>query len=163
MTADSHIENCAASGDEAYAWLGRILHGFAHAEQAIGKLSQDLDFSISQGSLSSLNHLLQRLNSSDDRKAIALAKRIARWQVNRRYRNHLAHATIKTLWDQKGDMVFVTRHLPLDADDVSPDRVWTAEERKEFLRQVSNDSRSISDHVKNLLADNDVIKKLRQP
>ena len=58
--------------------------------------------------------------------------------------------------------MLITRHLPRDASDVTPDKVWTDAERAELLRQSANDSRSICDQIRNLLADPGALLRLRQ-
>ena len=136
-----------------HAWMGLVLDNFAKGEQAVGRLSSALGLPIANGSLGSLKELRNRLSSSDNPAARALEKRIARWIKNRPYRHLLAHATITTLYDAGGHPVLVTRHLPLDETDVTPDRIWSLEEQNELLRQASNDGRSICDHVRNLLSD----------
>lgn len=76
-------------------------------------------------------------------------------------RHLLAHATLHCLIDGTGREIVVTRHLPRDKDDVTPDRMWTPEEREELLRQATSDSRSISDQVRNILADPSGVTRLR--
>jgi hypothetical protein len=146
---------------DPYAWIGRVLTSFAVAEQAIGELCLKLDLPISNGSLTSIGVLRERLRQASDRKCGALEKRIARWTANRPFRHLLAHATVTCLTAANGDPILVTRHLPLDADDVTPDRVWTAREMHELLRQAANDGRSIRDHANGLLADPQSLAKLR--
>jgi hypothetical protein len=70
---------------------------------------------------------------------------------------------VQVLYDDSRTPVFVTRHLPLDKDDVTPDRVWTNVERLELLRVATNDGRSIQDQVKNLILDAKLIAQLRKP
>ena len=133
--------------------MGQVLEHFARAEQAIGRLAVAVGLPITNGSLSSLNELRNRLTSQNSRKFRALDNRIARWSQNRPFRHLLAHATITSLFDANGTPVIVTRHLPRDSLDVTPDRLWTLQDQSELLRQASNDSRSICDQVKNILAD----------
>ena len=161
MTAQSGIEPKKIIEFEPHNWMGLVLDHFARAEQAIGRLSVALELPISNGSLSSLNELRKRLCSVGDRKTKALESRIARWSSNRPFRHLLAHATVTTLFDATGRPVIVTRHLPRDANDVTPDRLWLPEDQKELLRQAANDSRSICDQVRNLLADHVALGKLR--
>ena len=78
-------------------------------------------------------------------------------------RHVLAHSTVRVLFDENDNAVVVTRHLPRDEDDVTPDRVWSAEESREVLRIATNDGRSIHDQVSNLLGDKKVIEQLRKP
>jgi hypothetical protein len=162
VTAQSAIFSEGISDDEPYAWIGRVLTNFAIAEQAIGRLCLELDFPISNGSLTKLAELRDRLRQSPDRKCQALEKRIERWTGNRPFRHLLAHSTVSCLTDAAGGNVVVTRHLPRDVHDVTPDRNWTRDERQELLRQAANDGRSIHDHVKGLLADSARLAKLRQ-
>ena len=156
------VDKPVDTGVTPHGWLGLVLDHFARGEQAIGQLSLALGLPISNGSLSSLNEILNRLQASGDRKAKALEKRITRWSANRPKRHLLAHATIFVLKDSEGQQVLVTRHLPRDANDVTPDRMWTVDERAELFRQASNDSRSICDHVRNILADPVLLNQLRK-
>jgi hypothetical protein len=149
------------SDGDPYTWIGRVLTNFAVAEQAIGELCLKLGLSISNGSLTSIGVLRERLRQAGDRKCGALEKRISRWTANRPFRHLLAHATVTCLTAANGDPILVTRHLPLAADDVTPDRMWTAQEMQELLRQAANDARSIRDHVNGLLADPLNLAKLR--
>ena len=138
---------------DPHTWMGLVLDHFARGEQALGQLSLSLGLCVSNGSLGSLNELRNRLRNSDNRKAKLLDKRIERWSQNRPFRHLLAHATITTLFDAGGGAFVITRHLPRDQNDVTPDRMWSEDDRKKLLRQASSDSRSIADHVRNLLAD----------
>jgi hypothetical protein len=90
-----------------------------------------------------------------------LDSRIARWSAYRSMRHLLAHATLLCLVDASGREIIITRTLPRDKDDVTPDRMWTPEEREELLRQATNDGRSIADQVRNILADPATIARLR--
>jgi hypothetical protein len=162
VTVEADISLELVSADEPYAWIVRVLTNFAIAEQAIGALCLRLDLPICNGSLTSLVELRSRLTASSDRKCHALEKRIARWIANRPYRHLLAHGSIRRLTDETGVEFVVTHHLPLDASDVTPDRLWTSEERRELLRQATNDGRSIHDLVRNFLADPAILKKLRE-
>lgn len=146
---------------DAFAWLGQVLVNFAIAEQALGELSTAAHLPITNGSLSSLKILRERLHATPARKFMALERRIDRWCRNRPIRHLLAHATVTILFDQSGQEIVVTRHLPRDVDDVTRDKVWTALERSEILRQTNNDGRSIRDHVNGLLADRLLLSKLR--
>ncbi|WP_150125005.1 hypothetical protein [Tsuneonella mangrovi] len=134
---------------------------FAIAEQALGKLCHGLQLPITGGPLSSLNELRRRLVSSENKRFLALERRIARWSSYRSMRHLLAHATLHCLIDSSGREIVVTRTLPRDKDDVTPDRMWTPEEREELLRQATNDSRSIADQVANIVADASSIARLR--
>lgn len=163
MTAQSLVEPGIDQFSDPHAWIGLVLDHFARGEQAIGRLCVALDLSIANGSLGSLKQLRERLCASNDRRANALEKRIARWSENRPFRHLLAHATIMELQDDKGARLLVTRHLPRDRDDVTPDRLWTCEDQRELLRQASNDGRSISDTVRNILLDPALVAKLRSP
>ena len=153
MTVQAALTTEAISDGDHYAWIGRVLTNFALAEQAIGNLCFRLDLPVTNGSLTSIGELRVRLQRSPDRKCHALDKRIARWNANRPFRHLLAHATVRCLTDELGSQIVVTRHLPRDASDVTPDRAWTCEERRELLRQATSDGRSIHDHVAGLLAD----------
>lgn len=147
----------------AYLWLGQILTNFARAEQAIGQLCLALDLSIKNGPLCSVNELKARLDASEDRRCHNLSKRIERWRSLRPVRHILAHGTVQVLYDEKRLPVFVTRHLPLDKEDATPDRVWTATEQSELLRISANDGRSIQDQVRNLLQDGKALAALGKP
>ena len=161
MTVQSEFLTETGSDDEAYVWIGRVLTNFAIAEQAIGQLCLRLDLPIANGTLSSLAELRSRLRASADRKCHALEKRIERWAANRPFRNLLAHCTIMCLTDRDQRLVIATRHLPRDKLDVTPDRLWTLEERSELLRQATNDGRSISDHINGLLCEPTKLAKLQ--
>ncbi|MCL4671894.1 MAG: hypothetical protein KJZ64_02945 [Sphingomonadaceae bacterium] len=160
MTAQVDVEASLDRQFEPHSWVGQVLDHFARGEQALGKLSIAIGLPISNGSLASLAEVRKRLNACGDRKALMLNKRIERWSANRPFRHLLAHATITILYDVRGEMVIGTRHLPRDSGDVTPDRIWTAAEQKELLRQASNDSRSISDHVQGILASPALIARL---
>ncbi len=147
---------------DPHRWMGLVLDHFARAEQALGKLTIALDLPITNGSLTSLAELRRRLAQSDIAKSRLLEKRIARWSDNRPVRHLLAHATVTTLFDTDHAPVYGTRHLPRDRSDVTSDRVWTNAECREVLRQVSNDSRSICDQVRNLLASPANLEKVRK-
>ena len=147
---------------DPHAWMGLVLDHFSKGEQALGRLSSALGLPITNGSLGSLNELRNRLNATDNRKAKALDKRIERWLSNRPFRHLLAHATITTLYDIDGRRFLVTRHLPRDTSDVTPDRLWSPEEQQELLRQASNDGRSICDNVQNLLSNPAELTELRK-
>ncbi|MBX7494666.1 hypothetical protein K3172_02210 [Qipengyuania sp. 6B39] len=162
MTALQPIESNLAQDFDPHCWMGMVLEHFARAEQAIGKLSVAIGLPINNGSLGSLNELRKRLAVQEGKKFKALDNRIARWSQNRPFRHLLAHATITRLFDANGRPVIITRHLPRDANDVTPDRLWTFEDQKDLLRQASNDSRSICDQVANLLADPAQVAALRK-
>lgn len=165
MSENLPVVAAGPKGDlaDAYQWLAQVLTSFARAEQAIGQLCLKLDLSIKNGSLGSVNELRARLLGSEDRRCRNLEKRIDRRQSLRPVRHVLAHGTVQVLYDESRAPVFVTRHLPLDKDDVTPDRVWTNAERLELLRVATNDGRSIQDQVKNLILDAKLIEKLRKP
>lgn len=155
---------CAKSSlSEAYQWLAQVLTSFAKAEQAIGHLCVRLDLSIKNGPLGSVDELRNRLIRAEHPRCRNLEKRISRWQSLRSVRHVLAHCTLQVVYDENRAPLFVTRHLPLDKDDVTPDRVWTANERSELFRLASNDARSIHDQVRNLLEDTKLIKELCKP
>lgn len=162
MSLHQNIELKVRSDFEPHAWVGLILDHFARAEQALGNFSKSLGLPISSGSLSSLKEVRARLEKVGGKKCKALDQRIARWSANRPYRHLLAHATVTALYDATGRLVIVTRHLPRDENDVTPDRIWTQDDQRELLRQASNDSRSICDHVRNLTADSACLKALRE-
>ncbi|MEP1422828.1 MAG: hypothetical protein ABJK59_13755 [Erythrobacter sp.] len=147
---------------DALQWLAKVLTSFAQAEQAIGQLTLAMNLPIRNGSLSSIGEVLSRLESSGERRCQNLTKRIARWRSLRPLRHLLAHATIRIVYDDAGEPLIVTRHLPLDESDVTPDRVWTAPERDELLRIVTNDGRSIVDQVANLIQNKPEIGRLRK-
>jgi hypothetical protein len=162
MTFERAIEAATSQTTDAYAWLGLVLTNFAVAEQALGKLSLALGMSIENGSLGSLAVVRGKLRATRTRKCNALENRIERWCRNRPVRHLLAHATITLLTDGDGQQAVVTRHLPRDENDVTPDRLWTEAERSEILRQAAADGRSIRDHVDGLLSDPAIMAKLRQ-
>ena len=147
---------------DAFQWLAQVLTSFAKAEQAIGQLCSKLDLKIKNSHLDSVNELRARLARSENRRCRNLERRIDRWQSLRPVRHLLAHGTLQVLYDEGCNPVFVTRHLPLDRELVTPDRVWSGAECKELLRVVSNDGRSIHDQVKNLIDDAELIAKLRK-
>lgn len=148
---------------EALEWLAKVLTSFAKAEQAIGRLSLSIDLPIQNGPLGSINALRARLTRSDQRLCLSLEKRIARWQSLRPLRHLLAHATVRILYDAERRPILVTRHLPLDKIDTTPDRLWEVEDRIELLRVATSDGRSIHDQVANLLSKPDILKYLRKP
>lgn len=136
-----------------YEWLARVLTGFALAEQALGQLSLDLKLSTKSGPLGSLEELRRKLSTSNDKRLVTLEKRVARWNSNRALRHLLAHCTMLCFKDTSGREMVITRTLPRDQNDVTPDRLWTPEEREELLRKATNDSRSIADQIANLRTD----------
>ncbi len=144
-----------------YEWLGRVLVHFSVAEQAIGTLCLALDLPLKSGPLTNLVEARRRLIQSGDKKLRILDKRIERWKSYRAMRNLLAHSTLYCLSDGDGREIIVTRCLPLDKEDVTPDRMWTPEEREELLRQATNDGRSIADHVRNVIGDQALLHRLR--
>jgi hypothetical protein len=165
MSESLPIHQTSANDDLAVAhqWLAQVLTNFAKAEQAIGRLCIGVSLPIKNGPLGSVNELRNRLRRAEDRRCKNLEKRIERWQSLRPVRHVLAHATVRVLFDESRNAVIVTRHLPRDEDDVTPDRIWSAEESLEVLRIASNDGRSIHDQVQNLLNDKMVIAQLRKP
>ncbi|KPF63888.1 hypothetical protein [Porphyrobacter sp. AAP60] len=165
MSESLPIHQASAHDDLAVAhqWLAQVLTNFAKAEQAIGRLCIGVSLPIKNGPLGSVNELRNRLSKAEDRRCKNLEKRIERWQSLRPVRHVLAHATVRVLFDENRNAVIVTRHLPRDEDDVTPDRIWSAEESLEVLRIASNDGRSIHDQVQNLLNDKKVIAQLRKP
>jgi hypothetical protein len=144
----------------AHLWLAQVLTNFARAEQAIGRLCLRISLPIKSGPLGSVNELRNRLAGTGDRRCKNLEKRIERWQSLRPVRHVLAHATIQVLFDENRNPIIVTRHLPRDEDDVTPDRVWTAAESSEMLRIAAADGRSIHDQVRNLLEDKKLLEQL---
>ena len=146
---------------DARVWVSKVLERYARAEQAIGSLCIKLNLPIANGLLTSLSTLQERLIGSGDRRCRALNARIERWRSNRPYRHLLAHGSLELLFDATGSVALVTRHLPRDADDVTPDRLWSVAEREELLRQVTNHGRSICDHARNILADPQTLHRLR--
>ncbi len=155
-SAQTQVDRC-----EPYQWLGRVLTNFAKAEQAIGNLCVELNLPVERGPLSNLQDLRIKLTKIDDKRCKTLISRIDRWASLRPFRHLLAHATIHQLSDTSGAPIIVTRHLPRDRDDVTPDRMWTAAEREDLLAKTRKDSSSISDQIRNLMADKAVILKLR--
>jgi len=148
---------------EPFDWLGRVLAHFATAERTIGQLCIALDLPIEKGALSNLQQLCNRLARSSDKRCQALLKRIERWRSFRPLRHLLAHASVLVVHDNAGNRFILTRHLPLDRYDVTPDRLWTPEECKELLRVASNDGRSIADQVRNLTQNSTLMAELRKP
>ncbi len=146
---------------DPHQWLAKVLTTFAHAEQALGRLCLSANLGIEKGTLTSLGELRRRMANSGDPRCRALENRIARWQGNRPFRHLLAHATLHILTDAGGHEILVTRHLPRDLNDITPDLMWLPGEREELLRQVSNDSRSIADQVSNILGDPALLNRLR--
>ena len=150
------------SGEQSpYEWLGRVLTHCAEAEQALVRLCVELGLPIEKGSLSRLADLRRKLAKAGGRRCKLLDDRIARWSSSRPIRNLLAHATLHELTDRYGALIIVTRHLPRDQDDVTPDRMWTKAERDLQLKQARSDGRSICDLVANLLSDPECLKRLR--
>ena len=162
MTVDIKLDPKGVPEFDPHAWLGLVLEHFARAEQAIGKLSVAIELPINNGSLSSLNEIRNRLQTVGGRRCKMLNQRIGRWSANRPFRHLLAHATLTTLFDANGAKVLITSHLPRDASDVTPDRLWTSADQKELLRQASNDSRSICAQIRNLTNDPLCLKALRE-
>ncbi|WP_086618189.1 hypothetical protein [Erythrobacter tepidarius] len=148
---------------EPFDWLGRVLTHFATAERAIGQLCIALDLPVDKGPLSRLQELCDILARSSDRRSQALLRRIERWRSLRPLRHLLAHASIMTVHDVAGNRFIVTRHLPLDRYDVTPDRLWTEAECRELLRVANNDGRSIADQIRNLLQNRTVLAQLKPP
>jgi len=148
---------------EPYDWLGRVLAHFATAERSIGQLCIALDLPIEKGPLSSIKQLCSRLARNKDKRCQSLLKRIERWRSLRPMRHLLAHASLLVVRDQLGNTFILTRHLPLDRFDVTPDRLWTQEECRELLRVASNDGRSIADQIRNLMQNAAVIAELKKP
>lgn len=147
---------------EALQWLAKVLTKFAETEQAIGQLTLAMDLPIKNGLLSSLDQVLSRLVASGDRRSKTLITRISRWRSLRPVRHLLAHATVRIVFDENRNPLIVTRHLPLDEKDVTPDRVWTEAERAALLRVVTNDGRSIADQVSNLMQNKPEMDRLRK-
>lgn len=147
---------------EALQWLARVLTNFAKAEQAVGQLSSAMNLPIRKGLLGSLDEVIDRMESVEDRHCQNLSKRIVRWRSLRPVRHLLAHATLRVVYDESHEPLVVTRHLPLDQNDVTPDRVWTQAERIRLLRIVTSDGRSISDQVNNVLERKTLIARLRK-
>lgn len=67
------------------------------------------------------------------------------------------------LHDSAGARFILTRHLPLDRFDMTPDKLWTEDECKELLRMATNDGRSIADQIRNLTQDSALMAELRKP
>ncbi len=148
---------------EPFAWLGRVLTHFATGERAIGQLCLALDLPVEKGPLSSLGLLCTRLSRSSDKRCQTLLKRIERWRSFRPLRHLLAHASVMVVHDSAGNRYILTRHLPLDRHDVTPDRLWTQDECKELLRVSTNDGRSIADQIRNLTQNAAIIAELKKP
>lgn len=156
-------DHATASPIEPFDWLGRVLAHFATAERAIGQLCIALDLPVEKGPLSSLQQLCNRLTRSNDKRSHALLKRIERWRSFRPLRHLLAHASVLVVHDSADNRFILTRHLPLDRYDVTPDRLWTQEECKELLRVASNDGRSIADQIRNLMQNSALMTELKKP
>lgn len=165
MSVELPIEgtNAPAPLIEPFDWLGRVLTHFAIAERAIGHLCIALDLPVEKGPLSSLQQLCNCLAGGSDKRCRTLLGRIERWRSFRPLRHLLAHASIMVVHDAAGNRFFITRHLPLDRDDVTPDRVWTPEECKELLRIATNDGRSIADQIRNLTQNSALMAELKKP
>lgn len=148
---------------EPFNWLGCVLTHFATAERAIGQLCLALDLSVEKGPLSNLKQLCDRLSRSDNKRCQTLLKRIERWRSFRPLRHLLAHASVMVVTDTSGRRFIVTRHLPLDRFDVTPDRLWTEEECRELLRIATNDGRSIADQIRNLTQNANLLAELKKP
>ena len=148
---------------EPFDWLGRVLTQFAVAERAIGQLCIALDLPIDKGPLSSLQTLCNRLCRSSDKRCQTLLKRIERWRSFRPLRHLLAHASIMVVHDNAGNGFLLTRHLPLDRYDVTPDRLWTLDECQQLLKVASSDGRSITDQIRNLMQTPALMTALKQP
>lgn len=148
---------------EPFDWLGRVLTQFAIGERAVGQLCLALDLPIEKGPLSSLQLLCNRLGRSTDKRCQTLLKRIERWRSFRPLRHLLAHASLITVHDGAGNRYILTRNLPLDRFDVTPDRLWTEDECKELLRIATNDGRSISDQIRNLMLNAAAMAELKKP
>lgn len=65
--------------------------------------------------------------------------------------------------DSAGNRFILTRHLPLDRYDVTPDKLWTEAECHELLRVANNDGRSIADQIRNLLQNSTALAELKKP
>lgn len=148
---------------EPFNWLGSVLTHFATAERAIGQLCLALDLPVEKGPLSSLKQLRERLARTNDKRCQTLLKRIERWCSLRPLRHLLAHATVMAVHDSAGKRFILTRHLPLDRYDVTPDRLWTEEECRELLRVATNDGRSIADQIRNLTQQPALLVELKKP
>jgi hypothetical protein len=148
---------------EPFNWLGCVLTHFAIAERAIGQLCLTLDLPVEKGPLSSLQHLCTLLSRSGDKRCQTLLKRIERWRSFRPLRHLLAHATVMVVTDSAGKRFILTRHLPLDRYDVTPDRLWTEDECCELLKVATNDGRSISDQIRNLIQQPALLVQLKKP
>ncbi len=148
---------------EPFDWLGRVLNHFATAERAIGQLCVALELPVDKGPLSSLQNLCTRLVGSGDKRCQTLLKRIERWRAFRPLRHLLAHASIMVMFDGAGNRYMLTRHLPLDRYDVTPDKLWTEEECRELLRIATNDGRSIADQVRNIMQNAALLAELKKP
>ncbi|MBU7580923.1 MAG: hypothetical protein KAF27_10715 [Porphyrobacter sp.] len=148
---------------EAFDWLGRVLTQFATGERAIGQFCLALDMPVEKGPLSSLQSVCHRLAHNPYKRCQALLRRIERWRSMRPLRHLLAHATVMVVHDSAGKRFILTRHLPLDRHDVTPDRLWTEDECRELLRVATNDGRSIADQVRNLMQSAAIMVALKQP
>lgn len=148
---------------EPFNWLGCVLTHFATAERAIGQLCLTLDLPVEKGPLSSLQQLCARLSRSGDKRCQTLLKRIESWRSFRPLRHLLAHATVMVVHDGTGKRFILTRHLPLDRYDVTPDRLWTEEECRDLLKVATNDGRSISDQIRNLIQQPALLAELKKP
>lgn len=148
---------------EPFDWLGRVLNHFAIAERAIGQLCIALDLPVENGPLSSLKDLSSRLAGSSDKRCRTLHRRIERWRSFRPLRHLLAHASIMVVHDGAGNRFFLTRHLPLDRYDVTPDRLWTDDECRDLLKVAANDGRSIADQIRNLTGNPALLAELKKP
>lgn len=148
---------------EPFDWLGRVLTQFAIAEQALGQLCIELELPIEKGALSSLQQLCTRLSGISNKRSQNLLKRIEKWQSFRRQRHLLAHASVIVVHDDAGHRFIVTRHLPLDRNDVTPDRLWTEDECRKLIKDATDNGRSIRDQIRNLMEDADLLANLKKP
>ena len=144
----------------AQAWLGAVVSEFSRAEQALGRLAQAVDLKTDRGNLSNLRHLRDKLSRCPGPCA-SLDKRISEWANYRELRHLLAHATLRVVTDHKGRVLTLTRICPLSAEDQTPDRAWSTEERDSIRHIARRLGQSIEDKVDHILSDADRMKELR--
>lgn len=145
-----------------HEWLGLVLTRFAQAEQSLGRLCIALELPVQNGPLTSLEQLQAMLARMDHPRCKALNNRIVRWKSLCPTRHLLAHATLHILTDEADRTIVITRHLPRDRNDVTPDRMWLPDEMAELLRQVTSDGRSVTDQVSNILSDKRLLVQLKR-
>jgi len=65
--------------------------------------------------------------------------------------------------DGAGNRFILTRHLPLDRDDVTPDKLWTEAECRDLLKVAMSDGHSIARRIDNLRQNSKALSELKKP